>query len=98
MNTCFIDFETTGIDVFKDHPVEFGAILVDENLNIIDEFYSRINPDRKRKLKASALKTHGIELDSLVNIPTGNIVLSSFFSRFGTNFRLASWNISFDVL
>lgn len=35
---CFIDFETTGIDVFRDEPIDFGAVLVDFNLTIKNEF------------------------------------------------------------
>jgi len=35
---CFIDFETTGVDVFRDEPIEIGAVLVDDNLKIIKQF------------------------------------------------------------
>jgi len=95
---CFLDFETTGIDVFKDHPIEIGAVLVNDNLEIVKEYHSFINPNRKRKFKISAIKTHGIEsIDQLKKYPISMDVLLSFFEEFGTNYCFSSWNISFDV-
>ncbi len=29
-----IDFETSGIDPFRDHPIAFGAILLDPNNSV----------------------------------------------------------------
>lgn len=95
---CFIDFETTGIDVFKDYPIEIGAILVDENLNITKEFHSFINPNRKRRFKTTAIKTHGYKsMEEFQNYPLSKEVLEDFFEVFGTNFCFAGWNITFDV-
>ncbi|MEJ5053917.1 3'-5' exonuclease [Sphingobacterium sp. MYb382] len=95
---CFIDFETTGIDVFKDRPIEIGAILIDENLEITKSFHSFINPNFKRPFKASAKKTHGIkDFTYLSNEPLEDEVLDLFFNKMGTNYSFCSWNISFDV-
>ncbi|WP_027385163.1 3'-5' exonuclease [Chryseobacterium gregarium] len=95
---CFIDFETTGIDVFKDRAIEIGAILVNENLQIVNEYHSYINPDFKRKFKASAIKTHGIESsEQLKQQPLEKDVVDLFFNNFGTDYCFCSWNISFDV-
>ena len=95
---CFLDFETTGIDVFKDHPIEIGAVLVNDNLEIIKEFHSFINPNRKRKFKATAVNTHGVRsMEELENFPLSNDVLIDFFDIMGLNYCFAGWNISFDV-
>jgi DNA polymerase III epsilon subunit family exonuclease len=95
---CFLDFETTGIDVFKDYPIEIGAVLVDDNLNIIKKFQSFINPNRKRKFKATAIKTHGYKsMSDLSNFPLSKDVLTDFFETLGSNYCFAGWNISFDV-
>jgi DNA polymerase-3 subunit epsilon len=95
---CFIDFETSGIDVFKDYPIEFGAVLVDDELNIIKEFHSYINPERKRKISSAALKIHGLTPEFLTNMPNSMEVISSFFTEMGCDYKLAGWNISFDVV
>ncbi|SEF67289.1 3'-5' exonuclease [Sphingobacterium lactis] len=95
---CFIDFETTGIDVFKDRPIEIGAILINEDLEITNTFHSLINPNFKRKFKASAKKIHGIENFNYLNRePLEDEVLNLFFNKMGTNYSFCSWNISFDV-
>lgn len=95
---CFIDFETTGIDVFKDRPIEIGAILINEDLEIVKTFHSFINPNIKRQFKASAIKTHGIsDVEKLKDAPSEIEVLNSFFETMGTEYSFCSWNISFDV-
>ncbi len=96
-NICFIDFETSGINVFKDGPVEFGAVLVDQNWKIIKKFDSRIKLNPKIPISDSALAGHGLTHASLEKEPTPKIVLKNFFSQFGTDYRFAGWNISFDV-
>ena len=53
-NICFIDFETTGIDFFKDQPLELGALLVNKDLEIIEKFHSLIAPRTKREVSAAA--------------------------------------------
>lgn len=95
---CFLDFETTGIDVFKDRPIEIGALLVNNNFEIIKSFHSFINPEIKRHFKASAIQTHGIaNIIDLKDAPFEKDVLISFFENIGTNYVFCSWNISFDV-
>jgi len=94
---CFIDFETTGVNVFEDEPIEFGAVLVNEQLEVIDTFYSRIKPSPGRAIREAAYKIHHITLDELADAPNQLEVLYNFFLKFGTDFRLAGWNIGFDI-
>lgn len=96
-NICFIDFETSGINVFKDAPVEFGAILVDQDWNIVNKFYSRVKLDLKIPMSDSAFAVHGLTHAALANEPSTKKMLNDFFESFGTNYRFAGWNISFDV-
>ncbi|MDX8338772.1 3'-5' exonuclease [Draconibacterium sp. IB214405] len=97
MDICFIDFETTGIDVFKDNPIEIGCTLTNQKGDILQEFHSYIKPKSKRKTSASAKNIHGINTNSLMNAPTQKEVLIKFFKEMGTNYRFAGWNINFDV-
>jgi len=97
MNICFLDFETTGVDVFKDNPIEIGAVLVDEKNQILKEFHSLIEPRTKRAISANALSIHGLNIKSLLNAPSQEDVLNQFFEVMGFDFRFAGWNINFDV-
>lgn len=94
---CFIDFETTGIDVFRDEPIEFGAILVDFDLNVKNEFSSKIYLRDSVYLTKRAYKIHNISAEALNNAPNQKEVLIDFFNDFGTDYRLGGWNINFDV-
>jgi DNA polymerase-3 subunit epsilon len=94
---CFIDFETTGIDVFRDEPIEFGAVLVDYNLNIKNEFSSKMSINKSVYLTKRAFNIHNISIEDLDNSPNQKEVVNKFFIEFGTDFRLGGWNTSFDV-
>ncbi|MFV5592717.1 PolC-type DNA polymerase III [Acinetobacter junii] len=94
---CILDLETTGINQFKDQPIEIGAILVDEAYNIIDEFHSYIHISEDVIFSNSARKTHGLQESFLFNKPYPTVVLESFFSKFNYDFRFVAWNMSFDV-
>jgi DNA polymerase-3 subunit epsilon len=94
---CFIDFETTGIDIFTDSPVEFGAILVDEEGNKIKEFCSRIKLSTNSLYDNDAIAIHGIDYNLLANSPSQSEVLTEFFDKFGYDFSFGAWNVSFDV-
>jgi len=97
MNICFIDFETTGIDVFKDSPIEIGCVLVNESNEILKSYYSYIHPRTKRRFTSSSIKIHGIEEELLQKAKSQKEVLAEFFKIMGFDFRFAGWNINFDV-
>ncbi len=94
---CFIDFETTGIDVFRDEPIDFGAVLVDFDWTIIKEFSSTISINKSVYLTKKSFNIHNISKEILEKSPNQKEVISKFFNQFGTDFRLGGWNTSFDV-
>ncbi|MGX2713619.1 3'-5' exonuclease [Acinetobacter baumannii] len=94
---CFLDVETTGVNLFQDHAIEIGAILVDENFQIVKEFHSFIKPDRTISFSNSSKKVHGLEEDFFYDKNVSEKVLKTFFHEMGVNYRFVSWNISFDV-
>lgn len=96
-NICFIDFETTGTNVFVDEPIEIGAILIDHNFNEINRFYSKINPNSNVKISESAFNIHSYKLSDLTEAPATDIVINGFFREFRFDYYFAGWNISFDV-
>lgn len=96
-NICFIDFETSGIDVYRDFPIQIGAYLVDRDLNPIKEFTSYIRLPKNKIISEGSFKIHNISREDLLNEPTARKVLKNFFNTLGTDFCLAGWNISFDI-
>jgi DNA polymerase III epsilon subunit-like protein len=96
-NICFIDFETTGSNLFEDEPIEIGAILVNDHYQSPIEFKSFIKPSEKVKNTTRALQIHGVKIKELINEPEPSKVLLRFFDKFGTNYCFAGWNISFDI-
>lgn len=96
-NICFLDFETTGSNVFEHDPIEIGALLVNEQSEIVSEFFSTIRPTIHSKNTPTAFRIHKIKLAELQNAATSKEVLHEFLKKFGTNYCFAGWNISFDV-
>jgi len=97
MNICFLDIETTGIDVVDDDVVQLGAILVDEELRILKEFTSLIKPFTGRQSNTIARAIHGISDKLLLQSPTETEVLNKFFQDFGTDYFFCGWNLNFDL-
>lgn len=94
---CFLDLETTGINLFQDHTIEIGAVLVDENFQIIKTFHSFIKPDKVISFSNASKKVHGLTESFFDDKTSSTIVLDHFFHEMGTDFRFVSWNISFDI-
>lgn len=42
-----LDFETTGLDVNKDEPIQIGIVEIDGSGKIIGKYQSLIKPDKK---------------------------------------------------
>lgn len=96
-NICFIDFETTGSNVFEHDPIEIGAVLINQEFHIVNEFFSTIKPRNGSKNTLTAFRIHKIKLVELENAPTSKQVINKFFKEFRVNYCFAGWNISFDV-
>ncbi|MCG2572419.1 3'-5' exonuclease [Acinetobacter sp. ME22] len=94
---CFLDVETTGVNLFQDHTLEIGAVLVDEDLRFIKEFHSFVRPDKAVNFSNASKQVHGFEESFFYDKSDSAEVIEKFFNDMGTNFRFISWNISFDV-
>lgn len=94
---CFLDLETTGINLFQDHTIEIGAVLVDENFQIIKKFHSFIKPNKTITFSNASKKVHGLDESFFEDKGDAYSVLDNFFIEMGTEFRFVSWNISFDI-
>ena len=94
----FFDFETTGLDVEKDEPIQIGLIKTTHQWDIIDSFQSYIKPEKSRKdLKAIVWFMTWIALDQLESAPWCEELSSRIFSFFDDRTVCVWHNIWFDI-
>lgn len=65
-NYAIVDCETTGLDQ-PIKAVEVGWIRINKNMEVLDEFVAKINPERNIHPGAEAI--HGISLESVKDCP-----------------------------
>ncbi|MCX6825480.1 MAG: 3'-5' exonuclease [candidate division SR1 bacterium] len=93
-----LDFETTGLDVSKDEPIQIGIIELDENGKIIAEYQSLIKPDKKtNELKQIVGFITGLSISELETAPTREEILGNIENFFGENTIIIGHNIKFDL-
>lgn len=97
-NICFIDFETTGIDLVKDYPIQLGASLMDiETGGEIAKYNAYIKPGKSWDENDRAFKIHGITYEQAMSGLTPEQALKSFFNIMGHDYSFGAWNACFDV-
>jgi DNA polymerase III subunit epsilon len=86
------DLETTGIAVSRHHRViEIGVVRLDEDLDVIEEWETLINPDRD----IGAGDVHGITASDLREAPTFSDLIADVWHHFECATPVAH-NFSFD--
>lgn len=81
-----LDFETTGLDVTKDEPIQIGIIEIDAQGNIIDSYQSLIKPDKKTdELKHIVGFVTGLSITDLEHAPNRDTILQDIQRFFGEN-------------
>ena len=79
-----LDFETTGLDITKDEPIQIGIIEIDPTGTIIDTYQSLIQPTTQRdKLKHIVGFITGLSLNDLEHAPTREQVEQEIAHFFG---------------
>ena len=72
-----LDFETTGLDVSKDEPIQIGIIELDHTGKIIGEYQSLIKPDKKTdELKHIVGFITGLSINELETAPNREKILA----------------------
>lgn len=95
-STGFIRDPETGEVTDAGDPTQLGAILLDKaTLVEKDSFTSDIKADPER-LDPWVLKHTDITAEKLAAAPEPSTVAQQFVDQFGTDFYLASWNVTFD--
>ena len=76
----FFDGEFTGLDPITNQMLTFCAILTDDNLNIIDEFYGEMKPEtiNAKTWTIEAQEVHHITKDMAVMFPPAKTTIIRF--------------------
>jgi len=93
-----LDFETTGLDVSKDEPIQIGIMEIDHTGKIIGEYQSLIKPDKKTdELKHIVGFITGLSISDLETAPTREDILPHIEKFFWENTIIIWHNIKFDL-
>jgi DNA polymerase III epsilon subunit-like protein len=99
---CFIDFETTGIHLDNDHPIEMGACMYDTSrMKVVNTFHSFISPPEKSSMSEVAQKIHGVTLEQAIE--RGVTPMTAAYNFFiwaaaqKREFSFGGWNVQFDI-
>ena len=66
-----LDFETTGLDIVTDEPIQIGIVEFNNEGKIIGGFQSLIRPEKPLKeLKSIVSFITGLSVEKLANAPT----------------------------
>lgn len=95
----FLDFETTGLDLASEYPIQIALILVDHHFQVLKSYSSYISvPDSVLSLKSNVSYMTGIDMETITSqgqeIASIQPEISSFF---GDNTIIVGQNISFDI-
>jgi len=94
----WLDFETTGLDINKDEPIQIGIIEFDGEWKIIGEYQSLIKPNKKTdELKHIVGFVTGLSISELESAPTREEVLVQIAQFFWENSIIIWHNITFDL-
>lgn len=95
-STGFIKDPSTGDVADPGEPTQLGAILLDKHdLSEKGSFLSDIKADPDM-LDPWVLEHTDITAERVINASSRKVVASKFVEQFGTDFYLASWNVTFD--
>lgn len=93
-----LDFETTGLEVSIDEPIQIGIVEFSAEGNIIGWFQSLIRPEKPTKeLKSIVGFITGLSIEKLATAPTCKEIEQEIWSFFGDQTIIIGHNIGFDL-
>ena len=94
----WLDFETTGLDLLKDEPIQLWIVEIDIDGNIIDQYQTLLRPQKELKeLKNIVSFITNIDLKHLETAPTPSEVEKEISHFFWKNTVVIWHNIAFDL-
>lgn len=95
----FLDFETTGLDVSSDFPIQIALIQTDHNLKVLQSYTSYISlPESIKRLRSNVSYMTGIDIGTIEKEwKSLEIIQSEIDNFFWEDIVLIGQNISFDI-
>ena len=94
----WLDFETTGLDLLKDEPIQLWIVEIDINGNIIDQYQTLLRPQKElKKLKNIVSFITNINLKDLETAPSPSEIEKEISHFFWKNTIIIWHNITFDL-
>ena len=90
------DTETTGLSNKTHEIIEIAGVKIDTSLNIVDEFETKISPQRIEIAEPRALEINGFTKEAWVGSPNPKIALQKFADWASGNI-LCGHNVEFDL-
>ena len=79
------------IEGFPFEIIEIGAVKLDENRNVIDEYSRTIRPQVYRRLHYKTRELLHMNMKELAHSKTFTAVIADFFAWCGTDYRICTW-------
>ena len=93
-----LDFETTGLDLLKDEPIQLWIVEIDIDWNVIDQYQRLLRPEKELKeLKNIVSFITNINPKDLLSAPTPSEVEKEISRFFWKNTIVVWHNIAFDL-
>lgn len=89
------DVETTGLDPRRHEIIDIGAIKIDQNLNVLERFATKVKPLYLGPASPDALKINGYSPETWINASHPWTAINEF-QKFSADGILAAWNITFE--
>ena len=94
----WLDFETTGLDLIKDEPIQLWIVEIDVDGNVIDQYKTLLRPQKELKeLKNIVSFITNIDPKDLLTAPTPSEVEDEIARFFWDNTIVIWHNIAFDL-
>ena len=94
----WLDFETTGLDLLKDEPIQLWIVEIDIDGNIIDQYQTLLRPEKEiKELKNIVSFITNIDLKDLETAPSPSEVQKEISRFFWKNTVVVWHNIAFDL-
>ena len=94
----WLDFETTGLDLLKDEPIQLWIVEIDIEGNVIDQYQTLLRPEKEfKELKNIVSFITNIDPKDLLSAPTPSEVEKEISRFFWKNTVIIWHNISFDL-